>query len=123
MARILVVEDERNIRYLVTTLLRKRDHNVTEAENGLEALDILKNDHTYDIVVTDMQMPLVDGVTLIETIKLNYPKMYIIAISAYSDTLEGIHTKGADSIIRKPFSAHQLVDVIHFTVGKLIAEV
>ena len=112
MARILVVEDTNNIRILMTTLFQKRGHEIVEASNGLEALQTLIQDSNFDVIVTDMEMPTLNGSKLIETVKVYYPNIYIVAMSAHGAYIEDAHETGADSIVHKPFSYHTLVDII-----------
>jgi CheY-like chemotaxis protein len=122
MARILVVEDNNNIRILMTTLFQKRGHEIVEASNGLEALQMLVHDANFDIMVTDMEMPTLNGSKLIETVKVYYPNIYIVAMSAYGAYLEDAHETGADSIIHKPFSYHTLVDIIDGIAAKHVSQ-
>lgn len=122
VARILVVEDDKNIRLLMSTLFRKRGYEVEEAENGLEALRTVVSDPNFDIVVTDMQMPTLNGRKLIETLKTYYPNLYVVAISAHDASIGDASTSGADSSIHKPFSYYTLVDIIDDIARRLLNE-
>lgn len=122
MARILVVEDNDNIRLLMTSLFQKRGHEIVETANGLEALQILLHDSDFDILVTDMEMPTLSGSKLIETVKSYYPNLYVVAMSAYGNHIEDAHETGADSIVHKPFSYHTLVDIIDGIATKLLKQ-
>ena len=112
MANILLAEDERNIRFLLASVLIKLGHDVIEAEDGQVALAHLQNMPLFDILITDLKMPRVDGVQLIATCKTDYPKLHIIAMSAYHDQLIEAQTKGADYVLQKPFSHKELVDIV-----------
>jgi CheY-like chemotaxis protein len=122
MDRILIVEDERSIRWLISTLLRKRGYEIVEAVNGLEALRTLECSAPFDIVVTDMQMPRLGGMKLIQAVKLNYPNLYVIAMSTDQNSLDDAQGVGADSSIHKTFTSHSLVDVIDDLCRKHLSE-
>ena len=104
--KILVVDDNQELRqYLVSGL--SSDFNLLEADNGQKALDILKGQEV-DLVITDVMMPVMDGVKLCKAIKQNIRTCHIpvYMLSAKADTkyqLEGLQV-GADDYIPKPFS-------------------
>ena len=103
--RILVVDDEPNIlRLLKTILTNKTGYEVTTTNNPLEVSKLLQEE-PYDLVVTDLKMPLVEGIDLIDTIKKVNPGLPIIIITAYGtiETSEEAIQKGAYDFITKPF--------------------
>jgi two-component system, NtrC family, response regulator len=112
MANILVAEDERDIRLLIASLLMALGHDVIETADGRVALSLLQTMPLFDLLITDLRMPGVDGVQLIETCKTDYPEIQIIAISAYHEPLVEAQAKGAHYVIKKPFSHQQLVDLV-----------
>ena len=103
--RILVVDDEPNmLRLLKTIIMDKTGYEVTTTNNPLEVSKLLQEDH-YDLVITDLKMPLVDGIDLIEIIKKIEATLPIIVITAYGtvETAEEAIQKGAYDFITKPF--------------------
>lgn len=122
--RILVAEDNLVNQKLVRRLLEKDGHKVTIAENGFEALQLIERD-TFDIILMDMQMPVVDGLEATQKIRaMSEPSISgipIIALTAHA--LAGDREKylanGMDEYVSKPFSRNQLRQAIRtVTVGR-----
>jgi len=104
-ARILAVDDEPNmLRLLKTILTSKTEHEVVTTNNPMEAAKLLKEEH-FDLLITDLKMPVLDGMDLIETVKQIDPDLPIIMITAYGtiETAEEAIQKGAYDYITKPF--------------------
>lgn len=111
MACVLVVEDERNIRLLLTTIMRQLGHDVMEAANGHDALAAL-NKGLPDILLTDLRMPGMGGVQLIEVVSSHFPRLPIVVVSAFNDQIEKALQTGARHYLVKPFAKRQLVDMV-----------
>jgi DNA-binding NtrC family response regulator len=112
--RILVVDDEPNmLRLLKTIITDKTGYEVDTTNNPLEVEKLLKEQH-YDLVVTDLKMPLVDGIDLIGTIKKIDARIPIIIITAYGtmETAEEAIQKGAYDFITKPFRKESILITI-----------
>ena len=112
--RILVVDDEPNmLRLLKTILMDKTGYEVTTTNNPLEVSKMLQEDH-YDLVITDLKMPLVDGIDLIGIVKGLDAIMPIIVITAYGtiETAEEAIQKGAYDFITKPFRKETILITI-----------
>ena len=112
--RILVVDDEPNmLRLLKTILMDKTGYEVTTTNNPLEVSKLLQEGH-YDLVVTDLKMPLVDGIDLIGIVKNIDAIMPIIVITAYGtiETAEEAIQKGAYDFITKPFRKETILITI-----------
>ena len=112
--RILVVDDEPNmLRLLKTILMDKTGYEVTTTNNPLEVSKLLQDSH-YDLVVTDLKMPLVDGIDLIGIVKNIDATMPIIVITAYGtiETAEEAIQKGAYDFITKPFRKETILITI-----------
>ncbi|MGO9621563.1 MAG: sigma-54-dependent transcriptional regulator [Desulfobaccales bacterium] len=112
--RILVVDDEPNmLRLLKTILMDKTGYEVTTTNNPLEVSKLLQEDH-YQVVITDLKMPLVDGMDLIEIIKKIDRNLPIIIITAYGtiETAEEAVQKGAYDFITKPFRKETILITI-----------
>ena len=106
---ILIVDDEKLIRLSLDRLLSP-DYTVYTASNGEEGLDIIRSNGSIDIVLSDIMMPVMDGIEMIEAIRSEYPDIIIVAITAvYSgENVTGVMEKGADAYLLKPFDVHYL---------------
>ena len=113
---ILVVEDEAITRSDFAKLLALRGHQVMEAADGLQALNLLEQ-HQFDIVITDLALPKVTGFGLIGKIRLKWPNVPIILVSAYlsPEVAKEILT-GKTKFISKPVDSNELLAAVeHFT--------
>lgn len=106
---ILIVEDEFRIRFLLRDYFNNEEFNVFEAENGVQALDIFK-DNKIDLIILDIMMPVMDGLTTLEKIRKvsTLPVILLTAKSQEEDKLQG-YDFGADDYVTKPFSPKVLV--------------
>ena len=107
MAFVLVVEDETLVRRALSKMLRAGGHDVTEVENGQRALSNLAR-HPADVVVTDIIMPVKDGLETIAELRRRFPNAKIIAISggtrpSGAGALNAAKALGADRFLAKPF--------------------
>jgi DNA-binding NtrC family response regulator len=112
--RILVVDDEPNmLRLLKTILMVKTGYEVSTTNNPLEVSKLLREE-SFDLVVTDLKMPLVDGMDLIDIVKKVDPRLPIIIITAYgtTETAEEAVQKGAYDFITKPFRKETILITI-----------
>jgi len=103
--RILAVDDEPNmLRLLKTILTNKTNYEVVTTNNPMEAAKLLQKE-PFDLLITDLKMPLMDGMDLIETVKKIDATLPIIMITAYGtiETAEEAIQKGAYDYITKPF--------------------
>ena len=107
----LVVDDNSSIRYLVASIIKLFGHGVDEAEDGLEAIQKLQKNQ-YDIVITDAEMPNVDGSEVCKFAKSQASSAYIIGMSGCPSSLDGLKEAGADMCLPKPFSMHALEEAI-----------
>ncbi len=109
MFNILIVEDDKNLRKLIVTCLKKNNYNTYEATNGEEALDVLDKNFT-DLVITDIMMPKMDGFELVKELresKYNVPILLITAKGGIEDKKCGF-TLGADDYMVKPIDIEEL---------------
>ena len=111
MARILVAEDEETLRSLVVRALGQVGHEVVAAADGAEALDLLARDQgRFDLLLTDIRMPLMDGIALALAAGLDYPDLVILLMTAYADQRE--RASGLDArihdVITKPFTLAEI---------------
>jgi two-component system response regulator (stage 0 sporulation protein F) len=108
-ARILIVDDEENARLALTRLLVKEGFLVDSVANGYEALNYLRQ-QVVNIIVTDINMPEMDGITFLRELNKNFPKMNVIMITAYGGVesyLEAMNL-GAFEYINKPVKIDEL---------------
>ncbi|HBH88029.1 MAG TPA: DNA-binding response regulator [Syntrophaceae bacterium] len=114
MEKILIVDDELNMRLVLKALLNKEGYDVVTAADGFEALKILKGGDV-EVVVTDMKMPKLDGMGLLERVIREYPSTPVIIITAHGTIAKAVDAlkKGAFDYITKPFDRDELKSVIH----------
>lgn len=117
--QILVVEDDKPIRNLITTTLKAHDYKFITAENGEEAI-MQASTCCPDIVLLDLGLPDIDGVEVIKRIR-SWSNMPIIVISARSEDDDKIEAldNGADDYITKPFSVEELLARLRVTQRRL----
>ena len=110
MDTILIVDDEKNYPLILSAVLQEEGYETLTANSGREALDILIQSDV-DLVLTDMKMPKMDGIELLEHIKENDPELPVIMMTAYGTVEKAVEAmqKGAYSYILKPFDNQQLV--------------
>jgi two-component system, chemotaxis family, chemotaxis protein CheY len=120
MAKILTVDDSASMRQMVSFTLKGAGHNVLEASDGLEALKVAKQESGIDLVISDINMPNMDGIALIKELRALpafkfTPILMLTTESGGDKKMEG-KTAGATGWIVKPFNPDQLLA----TVGKVI---
>ncbi|MDR3423226.1 MAG: response regulator [Xanthobacteraceae bacterium] len=111
MARVLIAEDEEALRALCARALLTDGHEVKAASDGGEALDLLAREAGgFDLLLTDIRMPVMDGIELALAAGREYPELTIMFMTGYADQRERAH--GLDAIIHdviaKPFSVAAL---------------
>ncbi len=116
-SRILVVDDEESIREFLEIMLRKEGYEVTLAEDGAKAIDLLKK-KTFDLVISDMQMPQVTGMELLKHVKDNFPDLLFMMITAFGTTETAVEAMklGAYDYITKPFK----IDEVRIVIGNAL---
>jgi two-component system, cell cycle response regulator CpdR len=107
MPRVLIVDDEDSIRMLVARAIAMDGHEIVTAEDGAEALEILGNEQgAFDLLLTDIQMPVMDGIALALTAARDFPDLMILLMTGFADQRErasGLNAIAHD-VITKPFS-------------------
>ena len=111
--RILLVDDDKNIRILVTELLSTMGYTILEAQDGEEAMKLV-DIGPIDLVMTDLKMPGMDGIELTRAIRRIEPELPIIVYSAYRfiDTAPVALKAGANEYITKPFLQTKIKQVV-----------
>lgn len=117
MAHILIVDDTAPVRFALSTVLQEHGHQTAESADGQQALDSLAS-RAFDIVVTDIFMPEIDGIELITRLREERPDMKIIAISGGgarfvpSFAINLAHHMGADIALQKPVNSEELLSAV-----------
>lgn len=126
MYSLLIVEDESLVRRGLTSLIDYKQlgiSDVREAENGKQAWKMIQQ-HQPDILLTDINMPQMDGITLAQHVKLHYPRIHIVFLTGYDyvDYLLSALKLGADDYLLKPISKKEIEAFFVTVVGKLEKE-
>ena len=110
MDTILIVDDEKNYPLILGAVLAEEGFETLTAHSGREALELLSNSDV-DLVLTDMKMPSMDGIDLLERVKLKNPELPVIMMTAYGTVEKAVEAmqKGAYNYILKPFDNDQLI--------------
>lgn len=110
MNKILIIDDERSIRSVLSEILVFEGYQVLEAENGKEGLALLLND-SFDLVFCDVKMPVMDGIELLEALSKNQISVPMIMISGHGtiDTAVEAIRKGAFDFIEKPLDLNRIL--------------
>lgn len=109
MARVLIAEDDTAVREFVSRALLHGGHEVATANDGLEALDEL-NGAIYDLLVTDIVMPNLDGIALALKVAQDYPLMPVLLMTGYAAERQRAHNLDVliHDVITKPFTLQQI---------------
>ena len=111
---ILLVDDERNMLEVLSDVLNAEGHPVTAANSGPEALEKIESDSAFDLVITDLKMPTMNGIDLLESIKVKRPHLPVVILTAYGTVESAVEAikKGAYDYILKPFKPNEILGVI-----------
>lgn len=120
MATILVAEDNKVNQRMISFTLRKNGHKVITVFNGYEALERL-NEGSVDLVIADIEMPEMDGITLVKQLRANnlYKMLPVIVLTASGQSEDHITATavGANDVLTKPASSQELMDTIDKMLG------
>ncbi len=110
MFNILIVEDDKNLRKLIVTYLKKNDYNTYEATNGEQALNVLDKNY-IDLIISDVMMPQMDGFELIKELRTSNYKVPILLVTAKSDIKDKKQgfLLGADDYMVKPINMEEML--------------
>jgi len=114
MAKILVAEDEAALREFVQRALTHYGHEVVAVRDGAEALLELQGDNAYDLVLTDIVMPIMDGIALSLKIAKEYPQIKILLMTGYAAERQRAHNLDdlIHDVISKPFTLSDICDKV-----------
>jgi two-component system response regulator PilR (NtrC family) len=119
VARVLVIDDEKSMREFLAIMLEKEGYEVDTAENGPKALDLCKEE-LYDLVITDIKMPRMDGLEVLHRLKEIAQETAVIMITAYASTETAVQAmkEGAYDYITKPFHVDEIKMIIQNALEK-----
>jgi len=121
--RILIVEDEENVAYVIGTALRLAGFDISVTANGRDALRLASEDDSPDLIVLDVQLPDLNGFEVCRRLRfagVNTPLIFLTAADSIEDRVRGL-TIGGDDYLTKPFSVEELmarVQVILYRAGR-----
>jgi len=120
MAKILAVDDSASMRQMVSFTLKGAGFDVTEANDGVEALDKAKSDK-YDLVISDVNMPNMDGLTLVGELRklgeFKFVPILLLTTESSGDKKKQGKAAGATGWIVKPFNPDQLLKTVNKVLG------
>ena len=120
MAKILLIDDEEQMRFLLTRMLTRDGHEVFVAQDGVEGKQTFYQVKP-DLVITDIVMPIKDGLEVIAEIRTTHPMQSIIAMSGgrriLAIDLESKEIIGVKSILQKPFTHQELQEVVQLALS------
>lgn len=113
MAKILVIDDEQGIRHLLDTLLRRKGYDVVLADGGQKGLELFRRERP-DVVVLDLKMPEMDGLTVLRQIHSLDPKKPVIILTGARtpEVEQQVRALGVSEFVEKEFSLHRLGDAL-----------
>ena len=116
--RILLVDDEANVRKVFSDVLSKESYTVKGVESGPEALRLLEEE-TFDLALVDLRMPRMDGIEVLGNIKRMRPRLPVIIYTGYGSVMSAVESmrKKAADYLNKPFSPEDLKSSIKKALG------
>jgi len=114
VARILVVEDEESVRDFVTRVLTMHGHSCLIAVDGAEAVELMGSHH-FDLLLSDIAMPMMDGISLALKVRATRPHVPILLMTGFADERQRAHnlTLLIEGLITKPFNMEQLLAAVN----------
>ncbi len=126
MERILIVDDEKKMRHILQLILEREGFKTEQAENGRVALDMLKQGR-FSLMITDLKMPELDGLSLLDAAKKFDPDFPVVVITAFGTIENAVEAmqKGAIDYITKPFEEEKILITVNrsLTISRLSEEV
>jgi CheY-like chemotaxis protein len=115
MPRVLIADDEESIRLLVARAVGMDGHDTVTAEDGAEALEILVRENgAFDLLLTDIKMPVMDGIALALTAARDFPDLTILLMTGFADQRERASGLNAivHDVVTKPFSVADIRNAV-----------
>jgi len=119
MAHILIAEDELAVRMFVSRALEHRGHSTVGVEDGGAAVDAMSSE-VFDLLLTDIVMPVMDGIALALKVSADHPDMPILMMTGYAHERQRAHNLESliHDVISKPFSLDELCATVEETLRK-----
>ena len=113
MSKVLIVDDNKNMRVFLIDVVELHRHTTLEASDGEVAWDILKK-NPVDLVITDIVMPHMNGLELLKKIRSSNPALPVIVVTAYGspETEHQVMAMGASAYLKKPFMLDEMEDLL-----------
>ncbi|MCK0069153.1 response regulator [Kordiimonas laminariae] len=123
MARILIVEDEEAVREFVSRVLTMHGHSLLIANDGAAAVELMTNHH-FDLLLSDIAMPMMDGISLALKVRSERPHIPILLMTGFADERQRAHNLSLliEGLLTKPFNMEQLLSEVNKALSKLEAE-
>lgn len=121
--KVLLVEDNKINQMLMRKMIENLGCNVTTADNGVHALEKLQQQEKFDVVLTDIQMPVMDGFELGKSIRMSdkttFSTIPILALTGYADELDLLAAKdsGIQEVLTKPFGQEEIKEALLRVLG------
>lgn len=123
MTRILIAEDDADLRLLLRLVLHRAGYQVSEARDGVEALEAMSRE-TFDVVLLDNLMPRMSGIEVLEALALlrrtERPLMIVISALATRSDIRSYYVRGADDFLAKPFATEELVERVRMLLDERV---
>ena len=120
MANILIIDDETPVRSLLRAVLERESHHVFEAPNGRAGLELYR-ERSFDLIITDLTMPEMDGLELISELTRGFLSVKVIAMTGGSESeirLDTAKLLGARSTLHKPFPMDTLLTLVKYELER-----
>ena len=123
---VLIVDDESSTRVIISRVLKDRNFQLLQAENGQKALEILEGGQKVDLVLMDVMMPEMDGYEVLNKmaekgLNKDVSVIMLTGLGTYPNVMKGYNV-GADCYITKPFQHQTLLNVVDYLIGDLTPE-
>ena len=110
--KILIVDDEDALREILSVELSLSGADVSQAESGAKGLESIRNG-AFDTIISDIRMPDVDGITLLKSVKSEFPKTQVYLVTGFADiSREEAIELGAEEVLYKPYDVEELVHIL-----------
>jgi CheY-like chemotaxis protein len=114
MAHILIVDDQQHVRFLVKRVLEAQQHTVTEASDGIEALQLLDKmpPSPFDLILLDLLMPKLDGYEFLGRLRLRGVQPPVVIVTALWKPAPGVSDYPISGHLSKPFTRQKLIEIV-----------
>ena len=108
-ARLLVIDDEESVRRLVRRMLGDCNCRILEAADGFDGLMLIEREPAMDLVITDLSMPRIGGLAVVQSLLRRYPELPVVVMSGNSAAMAAVPEV---PVLRKPFAAGELLSIV-----------